>query len=110
MITYIKELFSTFIAALKSRYKWIAIFYLVWLYRIEFIPDTGEGMAKVLQVVSLFAIILLLNEYGDNFVARGFKNANGAVKTMLVLCCFAILSAIWIFCSNSHFSYPFKMW
>ena len=108
MITYIKELFSTFNAVLRSRYRWIAIFYLVWLYRIEFMPDTGGGMEKALQVVSLFAIILLLNEYGGNFVARGFKNTNGAVKTMLVLYCFAILSTVWAFLPQFAFFLSFQ--
>lgn len=93
---------------LKSKYRWLAIFYLLWLYRIEFMYDTGEGMAKILQVVSFVVIILLLGKYGGNFVTKGFKKTNGAVKTMLVLYCFAILSTVWAFLPQFTFFISFQ--
>lgn len=108
MITYVKQIYSVFKSILKSKYKWLAIFYLIWLYRIEFMPDTGEGFAKVVQVVSLFAIILLLNKYGGNFVAKGFNNTNGGVKTVLILYSFAVLSTIWAFLPQFTFFLSFQ--
>ena len=108
MIAYIKNIFSIFISVLKSKYRWLAIFYLIWLYRIEFMPDTGGGIAKVLQVFSLLVIILLLNKYGGNFVVKGFNRANGSVKTILILYCFAVLSTVWAFLPQFAFFLSFQ--
>lgn len=108
MIAYIKNIFFIFISVLKSKYRWLVIFYLLWLYRIEFMPDTGGGMAKVLQVVSLFVIILLLGKYGGNFVVKAFNRTNGAVKTVLILYCFAVLSTVWAFLPQFAFFLSFQ--
>lgn len=71
-------------------------------------PDTGGGMAKELQVISLFVIILLLGKYGGNFVAKAFNRTNGAVKTVLILYCFAVLSTVWAFLPQFAFFLSFQ--
>lgn len=108
MIAYIKGLYFIFISVLKSKYRWLAIFYMIWLYRIEFIPDTGGGIAKVLQVISLFVIIMLLAKYGGNFVAKGFSRTNGPVRSVLILYSFAVLSTAWAFLPQFAFFISFQ--
>lgn len=108
MIRYIKKLLSIFVAVLKSKYKWLAILYMVLLYRIEFMPDTGGGLAKAIQVVSLFGIVYLLFKYDGNFISKGFNRANMPIKSVLVFYVYAIISTLWALVPQLAFFISFQ--
>lgn len=95
MIRYIKKLLSVFVEVLKSKYKWLAMLYMLLLYRIEFMPDTGGGLAKAIQVVALSLIICLLIKYDGNFIGKGFSRSNMPIKSVLILYVYAMASTIW---------------
>lgn len=95
MLGYLKNLFFIFLTVLKSKYKWLAIFFMILFYRIEFMPDTGGGLAKGIQVGSLFLIVCLLFRYNGNFIAKGFSFSNASIKTVLTLYIYAIISTLW---------------
>ena len=108
MLGYIKEILFTFGSVLKSKYKWLAIFFMVLLYRIEFIPDTGGGLAKGIQVGALFFIVCLLFKYDGNFVRKSFQYSNISVKSILVLYLYAMISTLWALMPQLAFFLSFQ--
>lgn len=95
MTGYIKGLLAVFRGLLKSKYKWLLLSYMILLYRIEFMPDTGGGLAKAIQVIALFSIVCLLYKYDGNFVGKGFIQSNMPVKSILMLYIYAMISTLW---------------
>lgn len=108
MITYIKDLFSTFIAVLKSRYKWMLIFFVLWLYRVDFIPADGGGLAKGLQVITIFGMLGLVMKYWNGIVQMAYNHTNSAVKSALWLYSFAVISTLWAFIPTFAFFLSFQ--
>lgn len=108
MLGYIKEILFTFGSVLKSKYKWLAIFFMVLLYRIEFMPDTGGGLAKGIQVGALFFIVCLLFKYDGNFVRKSFQYSNISVKSILVLYLYAMISTLWALMPQLAFFLSFQ--
>lgn len=108
MTGYIKGLLVVFRGLLKSKYKWLLLSYMILLYRIEFMPDTGGGLAKAIQVIALFSIVCLLYKYDGNFVGKGFNRSNMPIKTILVLYCYAIISTLWALVPQLAFFMSFQ--
>lgn len=97
MFFYLKNILFIFKSTLSTKYKWLAIFYMIWLYRVEFMPDTGAGVAKVLQVVTLLAMTCLLSTYCRSFVSNGFAKTNAPIVSALTLYVLAMVSTAWAF-------------
>lgn len=108
MLGYLKKILFTFGAVLKSKYKWLAIFFMVLLYRIEFIPDTGEGLAKGIQVGALFFILCFMFKYDGNFVRKSFRSSNMPIKSILVLYIYAMISTLWALMPQLAFFMSFQ--
>lgn len=108
MITYIKELFSAFIAVLKSRYKWMLIFFVLWLYRVDFISADEGGLAKGLQVITIFGMLGLVMKYWNGIARIAYNNTNSAVKSILWLYSFAVISTLWAFMPTFAFFLSFQ--
>ena len=108
MLGYLKKILFTFGAVLKSKYKWLAIFFMVLLYRIEFIPDTGGGLAKGIQVGALFFILCFMFKYDGNFVRKSFRSSNMPIKSILVLYIYAMISTLWALMPQLAFFMSFQ--
>ena len=97
MIKLLKDLLRTFRRIMKSKYKWLFILFAVWMYRIDFMPADGGGLAKGIQVVTLFGMSQQLFVYNKNILNISFHKTNIPVKTCLLLYVYAILSTLWAF-------------
>ena len=51
VISLLKDCISAVKATWKSKYKMLFMFYCLWLYRVEFMPADGGGVAKGIQVL-----------------------------------------------------------
>lgn len=97
MIRFLKELWHYLMIVLRSKYKWMAIFFLVWLYRIDFMPDSGGGVAKIIQIVTLCGIFYYIHKYQNNIVSWTYGKLNMPVKSLMVLYSYAAVSTLWAF-------------
>lgn len=68
MVRLLKSLWSSFWGIMKSKYKWLFILFAVWMYRIDFMPADGGGLAKGIQVVTLFGMSQQLFVYNKNIL------------------------------------------
>lgn len=108
MIKYISNIVSILFSVLRSKFSWLAIFYMIWLFRVEFMPDTGGGMAKAIQIVSLFVIIVLLLKNSGNILAKAMNQTNMSVKTLILLYFLGLLSTVWAFMPQLAFFLSFQ--
>ena len=69
MNRFLKDYTNYFKWVWKSRYKWMLILYLLWLYRINFIQENGSGVGKIIQVTTLFGLLFYMNKTGNKTIA-----------------------------------------
>lgn len=97
MFHYLKYLLKALKSAFKSKYKWMSILFVLWLYRVEFIPADSGGLAKGLQVITIFGMLGLVLKYRSGMVRTAYNNTNSAVKSLLWLYSFAVISTLWAY-------------
>ena len=108
MYYYFRLASTTFWEVLKGHYKWFVVFFLVLLYRIEFMPDTGVGVGKILQVTMVFGLIILLLREKQHLIRFVYKQTNTPVKSLALLYTYALISTLWAVVPTFAFfiSYP----
>lgn len=97
MVGYFRNFIKTIFAIFRSKYKWLAILFLIWLYRIDFMPDTGGGLAKVIQIISLLGMYYFIHKYKHNIVGYAFHNTNVVVRSAFILYVYALMSTAWAY-------------
>lgn len=95
MVEVLKTLLKYFVATLKSKYKWVLILFLIWAYRVGFMPSDAGGFAKGLQIGCLVGMAYFFNKFRKNIFSVTYKHTNGPVKSIYILYLFATASALW---------------
>lgn len=108
MVYYLSFIFKYLKSLLSKPYKYLTILFFIWLYRVDFIPADGGGMAKVLQVVTIFGMLLLLIRKRNNIVLYSYCKTNYSVVSLLLLYSFALLSTFWAFIPTFAFFLSFQ--
>ncbi|WP_462355950.1 O-antigen ligase family protein [Phocaeicola coprophilus] len=103
MITYLKELYISLYKILRSPYKWLAIFFILWLYRVDFIPADGGGLAKGLQVITILGLLYCVYKRKRNIINLSYTHTNFPIKSIMWLYTFAILSTMWAYLPSFAF-------
>lgn len=92
-----------------THYKIIVILFFVWLYRVDFIPADGGGLAKALQVVCIFGLLLIVYRKNHNIIRNTYLKTNSSVKSLLTLYIYALISTLWAFIPTFAFFLSFQM-
>lgn len=108
MIKFLKDLFVIILNILKSRYKWMAILYLLWLFRVDFIVADSGGMAKGLQVITIFGLLYYVINKFPHAVSYSYGSTNIATRSILWFYTFAVLSTLWAFIPTFAFFLSFQ--
>ncbi len=95
MLHYLKLAINGIIELLKGPYKWFAIFFMAFLYRIEFMSDVGFGLAKIMQVVTVFGLLYMLYRERRNWIDLLTRKMNMPVKSVTWLYIFALCTTLW---------------
>lgn len=108
MIRFFKELWSYLRLIWKSQFKYMLLLFVLWLYRIDFMPDTGGGMAKAVQIVALFGLLYMMKKYRNGIVGYSFNRTNLATKSCLWLYVLGLVSTLWAFMHSMAFFMAFQ--
>lgn len=109
MVRFFKDYGIYFKWVLNSKYKWMLILYLLWLYRINFIQENGSGVGKIIQVVTLFGMLFYMSRYSEGSVLSiACGRSNMAVKTCLFLYTFGVVSTFWAYLPQFAFFLAFQ--
>lgn len=110
MIEFLKELWHDLKLVWKSKFKYMLILFVVWLYRVDFMPDTGGGLAKVIQVVSVLGLLYQMRKYSRNIMTVTYSHTNTAIKSCLWLYTYALVSTLWAYMPSMAFFLSFRIW
>lgn len=108
MIRLLKELRMYLMRVLRSKYKWFVLLFALWLYRVEFMPDTDGSFAKAIQVGSLGLISLLLLQKSPHIVTFSLTRTNSSISSSIWLYVFAMVSTLWAFIPQFAFFLSFQ--
>lgn len=108
MLYYLRILYLNFKRLVAGPFKWFFILFLVWLYRVDFMPDTGVGMAKILQVGTIFGLLFLLLKRQPNLFQRMMRRTNAPVKSVALLYIYAMVSTTWALLPSFAFFLSFQ--
>lgn len=108
MVHCLKLVYLNLKEILFGPYKWFVVFFLILLYRIEFMPDTGVGVGKILQVVMVFGLIILLLREKQHLIRFVYKQANTPIKSLAFLYTYALISTFWAFQPSFAFFLSFQ--
>lgn len=97
MVGTLRILWDYLRITLKSQYKWLLLLYLLWAYRVGFMPADEGGFARALQTGCLIGMAYYFNRFTPGIFVSTFKNTNKPVKYTYFLYLFATISAIWSF-------------
>lgn len=108
MYLILKEVFSSVRNILEGKYKWLLILFLLWLYRVDFVEADSAGLAKILQVVTIFGMFMIVYSNRKNIINYTYNRTNGAVRSLMVLYAYALLSTIWALIPTFAFFLSFQ--
>ena len=109
MNRFLKDYTNYFKWVWKSRYKWMLILYLLWLYRINFIQENGSGVGKIIQVTTLFGLFFYMNKFSkQSIVSIAYGRSNIAVKSCLLLYTYGVISSLWAYLPQFAFFLAFQ--
>lgn len=97
MVKFLLYIWNSVKFGFQSRLKYLLLLVLILLYRIEFMPDTGAGFAKLLQVGCLGGIVYSLFYFCPKIFHITYSKTNCAIQSCVVLYLFAIVSSCWAF-------------
>lgn len=90
----LRTCWHTLMLALKSKYKMLLVFYLIWLYRIDFMPSDGSGLAKGIQVGSTIAMLFYVNMFRKGIIVKAYGVKNASYSSLLWLYTYATVTAV----------------
>lgn len=108
MINYIKSLFGNLFTIIRSKYKWLLFLFVLWLYRVDFISADGGGLAKGLQVLTIFGLLYLVLRNKKSIVSYAYNRTNLPVKSVLWLYTYAVISTLWALIPTFAFFLSFQ--
>lgn len=97
MIAYLKELYTYLYKVLRSPYKWLAILFILWLYRVDFIPADSGGVAKGLQVTTILGLLYCVHKRNRRIINLSYTHTNLPIKSIIWFYTFAVLSTMWAY-------------
>lgn len=108
MLRYIGLLISSAWRALTGRYGWMLILFVLWLYRVDFVVADEGGLAKALQVVTIFGMLGLTLMYRPRVIGQAFGRSNASVKLFLWLYVLGVVSTLWAYWPTFAFFLSFQ--
>jgi O-antigen ligase len=103
MKNYLNILFKALKDSLNNEFKWFVILFVLWEYRVSFMSDTGVGVAKILQVVTVFGLIYLIYRYRYDGFCWNVGRTNAPILTCTMLYVIALASTLWAYMPSFAF-------
>ena len=104
----LKDVWKYSRAVLKSRYKWLFIFFVLWVYRVSCMPADGGGIARGLQIVTTFGMLFLAIRMRKNSISSALFKSQIPNQTMTWYLLLALLSTLWSYVPMLSFFMAFE--
>lgn len=94
LLSFLYKVNLDVLGLLSSPYRWMAILFALWFYRVAYMPADSGGLAKLIQVVTIFGMLILLTRYNKKWL-RIVHSSDNSVKFLFLLYSWATLSGLW---------------
>lgn len=91
----LKEIWRWCATLIKSRYKWMLIFFVIWVYRVSCMPADSGGLAQGLQILTTFGLLYLAVRMNGRCVSGALFHARVPNTTMTWYLLLALVSTLW---------------
>lgn len=91
----LKEIWKGCVALLKSKYKWMLVFFVIWVYRVSCMPAGAGGLAQGLQILTTFGLLFLAIRANSKSVSSALFHAKMPNTTMTGYLLLALVSTLW---------------
>lgn len=91
----LKDLWKWSIATLKSRYKWMFVFFVLWVYRVSCMPAGNGGIAQGLQIFTTFGIFFFVVKMRKDSIVSALFHSKAPTVTMTWYLLLALVSTLW---------------
>lgn len=108
MAFYLNFIFKYLKISLSKPYRFLTILFFIWLYRVDFVAADGGGLAKALQVITIFGLFFIILKKKHNIVNFSLSKTNNSIKSLLILYIFALTSTLWAFIPTFAFFLSFQ--
>ena len=108
MASFLKSIWENFKFALGSEYKWLLFVFAIWLFRVDFVSDTGMGAAKYVQLGAIGVMAGMLWKKQPNIFSQLLKEANSPVSSLTLFYFYAVASTLWALLPAFAFSLSFQ--
>ena len=82
--------------------------FFIWLYRVDFIPADGGGIAKGIQVITILCMLFYVINNSNNIVSKTYIWNNISGKTIVIFYFYAIFSTLWAYIPTFSFFLSFQ--
>lgn len=104
----LKDVWAYSRAALKSRYKWMFIFFVLWVYRVCCMPADSGGIARGLQIVTAFGLLFFAMRMRKGCIPSALFKSRIPNLTMTWYLLLALLSTLWSYLPMLSFFMAFE--
>lgn len=95
ILDLLKDIWKYCLAILKSKYKWLLIFFMLWVYRVNSIPADAGGFARGLQIATTFGMLFFALRMKGSNVSTALFRTKVANQTMTCYLLLALASTMW---------------
>lgn len=89
-------------------YPLLTIIFFVWLYRVDFIPADGGGIAKGIQVLTILGMLFYVINKSANLLSITYNKNNLLGRTIIIFYVYAIFSTLWAYVPTFAFFLAFQ--
>lgn len=93
--TIINDIIKGSSLVFRSKYKWMLLFFLLWVFRVSCMPADAGGFAKGLQIVTTFGLLYYAVRIGKNSITSGLFKTKIPNVTMSWYLILALFSTTW---------------
>ena len=108
IIELIKKIWAWCYRLLKSKYKWMLLLFILWVYRVSCMPADGSGIARGLQIVTTFGLLWFALSIRKNCVFPALFHTKMPSVTMTWYLMLALVSTLWSYVPMMSFFMAFE--
>lgn len=104
----LKDVWKYSLEVLKSRYRWLFLFFVLWVYRVSCMPADGGGIARGLQIATTFGLLYLAIRMRNSSISLALFKSRIPNQTMTWYLLLALLSTLWSYVPMLSFFMAFE--
>lgn len=78
-------------------FPFLTLMFFIWLFRVDFVAADSGGIAKGIQVITIFGMLFYVISKYNNILVKTYSSINISGKTIIIFYVYAILSTLWAY-------------